>query len=291
MFKPNKWIAGVLGLIFQWLAFLYIARPKLAGAYFLAALIVGTLQVLYLIVQPEMYSLSTVLAVLAIALTLPIVSAVHAFRIASRHEGIAQRPSYSRWYSLFSILLGFYLSIVLFRVFFYEPFKIPSGAMLPTLRTGSIVVIEKFGFGNYHAYGVTLLKTRRSKELRRGDVIVFLYPKNESLTYIKRIVGMPGDTIEYTNKQLTINNVSVPSSVIEESDELKIVEEFFGNETHRVQIIKDRDSADAVYTVPADHYFMMGDNRDDSSDSRYWGYLPAENILGRVILIIDPDKE
>lgn len=94
-------------------------------------------------------------------------------------------------------LLSIFLVIALFRAFLYEPFSIPSGAMLPTLKVRSHVIVEKLGFGNYQTFGVTLLRTKSSKELHRGDLIVFLYPPNKSLTYIKRIVGMPGDTVEY----------------------------------------------------------------------------------------------
>jgi signal peptidase I len=284
MYKPNKWISGILGLIFQWLAFLYVARPKWAAFYFVVAFISGVVQFFYLGRQLVVQSFPEVFAAYAV----PLVCAVHAFWIARRHDGIALRPRYTRWYGLVSILLGVLLGIVLFRIFFYEPFVLPSGAMLPTYKVGTHVVIEKSGFGTYHAYGITLLKARPSKKLYRGDVIVFKYPKDESLTYIKRIIGLPGDTVEYKNKRLTINNLAVPSSVINESEKFEIVEERFENKTFHVQHDQFRKSSDGVYTVPEDHYFMMGDNRDDSRDSRYWGFLPAENILGRVVFSIEP---
>jgi signal peptidase I len=188
-------------------------------------------------------------------------------------------------------LLPILLVAILFRAFLYEPFRLPSGAMLPTFKVGSHVIVEKFGFGNYQTFGITLMKVKPFKQLDRGDVIVFEYPLNKSLTYIKRVIGMPGDIIEYKNKRLTVNNIPIPSAVIEESDELVIIEEHFEKNIFRVQNNKFRPSQARAFTVPENYYFVMGDNRDDSQDSRYWGFLPARNILGKVVYTIEPSEE
>jgi signal peptidase I len=286
MYKPNKWIAGALGLILQWLAFLYVARPGWTAFYLIT---IWSIAISQFLVPHFLPGTPAVIFTIALGLS-PFICAGHAFLMAANHKGIPERPWYSRWYGLISIFLGLFLAVVLFRIFFYEPFRIPSGAMLPTLKVGSQVVVAKSGFGIYHSHGITFLKTPPSKELHRGELIVFLYPEDESLTFIKRIIGLPGDTVEYKNKRLTINGTAVESRVVSESPVNEIVEEHLENHTFQVQHNKSRQSQNAVYTVPATYYFMMGDNRDDSRDSRVWGFLPAENIVGRVVYTLDPPE-
>lgn len=193
------------------------------------------------------------------------------------------------------------------RSFIVEPFKIPSGSMIPTLLVGDFILVNKF------TYGIRLpVINQKIIDLgspERGDVMVFRYPRDPSLDYIKRVVGLPGDRIEYRNKRLTINGEPVPIEAAGEYLHPERVyysprfEETLGGKPHAVLIERDLPSyvshpldfpnrdrctyttAGVSCTVPEGHYFVMGDNRDASSDSRVWGFVPDENIVGRAFFI------
>ncbi len=197
------------------------------------------------------------------------------------------------------------------RSFVMEPFKIPSGSMIPTLLVGDFILVNKF------TYGVRLpvinQKIIEMNQPKRGDVMVFRYPQDPSIDYIKRVVGLPGDTVTYENKQLTINDIPIE---ITYKDEYKYVEsglsyiyaemfaEFLGEQSHNILISKEvigmqlaniyyfpfRDNCTYNRTgftciVPEEHYFTLGDNRDSSSDSRYWGFVPDQHIVGKAFMI------
>ncbi len=199
--------------------------------------------------------------------------------------------------------------VFVLRSFLFEPFKIPSGSMIPTLLVGDLILVNKFHYGV--RLPVINKKITDGTPVARGDVMVFRYPPKPSLDYIKRVVGLPGDEVAYINKRLTINGVAVPTqSVPEFFDETsmryaKQFEEQLGVKSHRLLNDDDRRGgfSDAeimnfpnrencrysiegvVCKVPAGHYFMMGDNRDNSLDSRYWGFVPDENIVGKAFLV------
>ena len=199
--------------------------------------------------------------------------------------------------------------VFVLRSFLFEPFKIPSGSMIPTLLMGDLILVNKFHYGV--RLPVINKKITDGNPVQRGDVMVFRYPPKPSLDYIKRVVGVPGDEVAYLNKRLTINGVVVPTqSVPEFFDEssmryAKQFEEQLGTHTHRLLNDDDRRGgfSDAeimnfpnrencrysiegvVCKVPAGHYFMMGDNRDNSLDSRYWGFVPDENIVGKAFFV------
>jgi signal peptidase I len=203
------------------------------------------------------------------------------------------------------------LIVFVLRSFLYEPFKIPSESMVPTLVVGDFILVNKFTYGvrlpviNKKIVDVDLPK--------RGDVMVFRYPENTSLDFIKRVVGIPGDKIVYRNKRLTINDQPVPTEQLDSQtrvdDKLAfqsydVIREKLGEKMHtsyldpRAQGVRlggvreFPNRANCAYnddqmtcTVPAGHYFMMGDNRDNSEDSRYWGFVPEANIVGKAVLI------
>ncbi len=190
--------------------------------------------------------------------------------------------------SLFPVLL----IVLLFRSFLFEPFKIPSGSMIPSLLVGDFIVVNKF------AYGIRLPVINKeiiaTGEPKRGDVVVFRFPKDPSVNFIKRAVGLPGDTITYRNKQLYVNGEKVEEVLagpFKSSDikcstpaaDTELYQEQLGDHRHGILLHDETRSREGQWVVPPGHYFMMGDNRDRSNDSRYWGFVPEENLLGRAV--------
>ncbi|KVQ93360.1 S26 family signal peptidase [Burkholderia ubonensis] len=199
------------------------------------------------------------------------------------------------------------LAVFVVRSFIVEPFKIPSGSMVPTLLVGDFILVNKFDYGL--RMPVTNTKLTQGRPLERGDVVVFRYPKDESVDYIKRVIGLPGDTVAYQDKQLTINGKPVPETPLadyfdeERQNYAKQFEESLGGRKNTIlnnpavppfvmgaydYPYRDNctyNSRGVICKVPAGHYFMMGDNRDNSADSRYWGFVPDQNIVGRAFFI------
>jgi len=193
---------------------------------------------------------------------------------------------YSR--SLFPVLL----IVLLFRSFLFEPFKIPSGSMIPTLLVGDFIVVNKFAYGL--RLPVVHTKFLPVADPERGDVVVFRYPVDPKVNFIKRLVGLPGDTISYRDKRLYVNGeeVSVEMQDRYTSADVKCTtprpdairfSETLGGVKHDILIHEGSGSRDGQWTVPEGHYFMMGDNRDRSNDSREWGFVPEENLMGRAV--------
>jgi len=189
-----------------------------------------------------------------------------------------------------------------FRSMFFEPFKIPSGSMIPTLLIGDFILVNKMSYGvkvPFSDWFSDPIYITGPSGPERGDVIVFKYPKNPDLNYIKRVVGLPGDTIQVIDKRVFVNDVPIVEEdfngveIMDDMDEkykrfnFKFFKTKTGNHTHIAQIHEDNAfTADFPrITVPDNHYFAMGDNRDFSSDSRMWGFVPFENIKGRAFLV------
>ncbi|HEU5437510.1 MAG TPA: signal peptidase I [Telluria sp.] len=224
---------------------------------------------------------------------------------AAVEASILRQPTWVEYSGSFFpvIALVFFL-----RSFLYEPFKIPSGSMVPTLLIGDLILVNKY------TYGIRLpvlnKKIIEVGDPQRGDVMVFKYPKDMTQDYIKRVVGVPGDKISYQNKRLTVNGKPVEYTQMEdylEDDSLELRQQYteaLPNTTHRILTMKSRRNFEpaqvdnfphydaCVYTdeaftctVPAGNYFMMGDNRDNSLDSRYWGFVPDKNIVGKAFFV------
>ena len=224
--------------------------------------------------------------------------------LRNRRTKEAKQP----WWVEYSIsFFPVILIVFLLRSFLVEPFKIPSGSMIPTLLIGDFILVNKYTYGI--RLPVVNVKLLELDSPRRGDVMVFRYPADTSLDYIKRVVGLPGDRVEYRDKSLTVNGKAVPRQPMAEYQSRERLQYFprylesFDGAGHEIILEKEapgfvsrgmdfRHSANCDYnsgglacTVPPGHYFVMGDNRDNSSDSRVWGFVPDENIVGKAFFI------
>lgn len=176
-------------------------------------------------------------------------------------------------------------AVFLLRSFLVEPFRIPSGSMIPTLRVGDFILVNRFAYGLRCPIGDC--KLLALGEPKRGDVVVFRYPVDPKMDFIKRVVGLPGDTIRYVGKQLTINGELASQEALGRfGDRLDIEHtENLAGVPHHILTNADRPVQDFEFTVPSGQYFMMGDNRDGSSDSRYWGTVPEAYLKGRAFFV------
>jgi signal peptidase I len=185
---------------------------------------------------------------------------------------------YSR--SFFPVLLF----VLIIRSFVFEPFRIPSGSMMPTLVQGDFIFVKKYAYGL--RLPVTESKILETGEPERGDVIVFRLPSDPSINYIKRVVGLPGDEIVYESHRLTINGVQMELEKSPDATELTPkFTEVLDVRQHEILIGNSRSARDGTYHVPAGHYFVMGDNRDNSRDSRFIGSIPESNLVGEAVRI------
>lgn len=179
------------------------------------------------------------------------------------------------------------LIVFLLRGLLVEPFRIPSGSMLPTLQVGDFILVNKFSYGV--RLPVTKWKILELKSPQRGDVAVFRFPLDPSVDYIKRIIGVPGDRIRYQDKQLYVNGNAVPRefSGWDENGRVALFNEYLFERKHLMQQLNDRGSQelDGEWVVPENSYFAMGDNRDASFDSRKWKFIPDENLVGKAFMI------
>ncbi len=224
--------------------------------------------------------------------------------LAPAREKLLQQPWWLDWTAgLFPVILV----VFVLRSFMFEPFKIPSGSMIPTLRVGDLILVNKFHYGI--RLPVVNTKVIANHLPQRGDVMVFRYPPQPSLDYIKRVVGVPGDEVAYLNKRLSINGKEVPKTAVADffdKDSVHYVKQFSEVQNgHHYNTLNDDDRPafvpgasnfggkencrysveGVVCKVPEGHYFMMGDNRDDSLDSRYWGFVPEANIVGKAFFV------
>jgi signal peptidase I len=226
--------------------------------------------------------------------------------LASAKQALLAQPWWLDWTAgLFPVILV----VFLLRSFLFEPFKIPSGSMIPTLHVGDLILVNKFHYGV--RLPVINKKILANHEPQRGDVMVFRYPRDTSIDYIKRVVGVPGDEISYRAQQLYINGSRVATEPMPEyydEDSMRYAPQFrelLGDVSHRILVdprlqpfygsddqraFPHRENCSYVTDgvtckVPQGYYFMMGDNRDNSQDSRFWGFVPDENIVGKAFFV------
>lgn len=209
--------------------------------------------------------------------------------LAKRRGKEKTRPWYIEYARSFFPLL---LIVLIIRSFIVEPFRIPSGSLEPTLLVGDFVVVNKFDYGL--RWPVLNTKFLSVGEPTVGDIVVFRWPPDESIDYIKRFVAGPGDTIQYKNKVLYLNGKQQSQKFIGyttdndgqgHSWKVEIRSETINGVTHKIYVRPDVPAQNFSWTVPAGNYFAMGDNRDDSSDSRVWGFVPEANIVGKAFAV------
>ena len=302
----HPWVAVLFAVLSPMYAMLYVARGWRALGYIAAFL--GLFALSFAAAAFSGIRVEAFQGLSAIALR--VIGAIDGYRCANAWPESARLPWYARWPGLVSIAVVLILGLTALRAFVVEPFRIPSGAMIPTLFVGDYILVSK------SAYGLRLPLSERPfvmlSQPKHGDVAVFLYPENPKIHYIKRVVGVPGDRIAYLDKQLSINDQ--PMTMTRVSDHAaqdglnhgplqEYMEDLRGHRHNllinpgmppvqlaTVRQFPHRDACEYsergfVCTVPRGHYFMMGDNRDASSDSRYWGFVPEANLVGRALIV------
>jgi signal peptidase I len=300
--KPNKWIAVALSLFLSPFGLLYVERPLWAALAFLGTLSAAILGSLHL---AGLYSeiIATIVQIAVI-----IGGAVLSYRIAVRATACETRPWYTRWYGFLGFFVPFCIVIVLTRIFFYEPFRAPSESMAPAVERGSNLIVQKWGYGHYSAYGMKFASRPIQADLKRGDIVVFEYPLDPSTSFLKRIVGLPGDKIAYRNNHLIVNGLDSfvrKSNVYLHSDSMQYSNLFLeqlGDVQYETMIddtqhypapgefeFRDKcvfDQEGLSCDIPAGRYFVLGDYRSNSADSRQWGFVRSDQIIGKVVKII-----
>lgn len=302
---PNKWLALGLSLFTAPLGLLYAGAPKVAGIFILSILVgAGCVFFHWPVAFPPAF-------VLLIQLLIILTGVCLSYRYAARAKArpFPRRPWYTRWYSLVGFASAMALVAFGVRAFFYEPFHIPSSSMAPTMEPGANVMVRKWGYGHYTAYGLRLASQPVTEPLRRGDIIVFDFPRDPAQQFVQRLVGLPGDTVVYRDGQLSVNGKAARQRQLEDYLDtgvlaapifsLRFVERLDGSEYDVIQDKQRRETsrpadafpgqencsiapADFKCVVPAGQYFVLGDNRDNSFDSRYWGFVRANQVVGKV---------
>lgn len=210
-------------------------------------------------------------------------------QVTAKLEELSREPAVIEYAKSFFPVL---LIVLVLRSFLVEPFQIPTGSMIPTLKVGDFILVNKY------AYGVRLpvigTKIIDVADPQRGEVMVFI-PPHENKYYIKRVIGLPGDTVRYEEKNLYVNGEAIDKEFVEdilvdtEIGDLagSLYNETIGGIEHATQHIDaaGRNRVRTTWVIPNGHYFMMGDNRDNSSDSREWGPVPEEDIVGKAIAV------
>lgn len=225
-----------------------------------------------------------------------LITLIDVLLFARKRKATGQKPSllieYAR--AFFPVLL----LVWVIRSFIIQPYRVPSSSLVPTVQPGDLIAVKQYEYGL--RLPVVNKKIVDVNMPQRGQIALFRFPLNPSITYIKRVIGLPGDHIVYRNKTLYINGKEAKQKLIEKThyiDDSGIlhnvsrVEEDLDGVKHQIFLDDDRDEMDSIsnpyddVVVPPGHYFMMGDNRDDSGDSRVWGFVPDKNLIGQAFLV------
>jgi signal peptidase I len=213
--------------------------------------------------------------------------------------GVSKKEKFVKEFKSFTLII---LSVLIFRSVLFEPFKIPSGSMIPTLLIGDFILVNKFSYGfkvPFSDWFTDPVYITGPKGPARGDVVVFKYPRDTNLNYIKRVVGLPGDTVEIREKVVYVNSEPISVEPMDGKEIMDDMDEryksydftFLKTQTGDAVHVSQLDPSNRYnanypkFVVPQDKYFVMGDNRDFSADSRSWGTVPFSHIKGKAILV------
>lgn len=313
--KPKAWLTILLGMFFQPWVFLYVNQFKYVIRYCIFALIIAAVDVF---LHSNYFPLRTGnmawLQDIYLSWLFIIICPIHAFIIGRHYDVNQPRHWYARWWMVLASYALMMLPLIVLRGFFFEPFNIPASSMKPTLAPGDHVLVSKYGFGNYRYFGFQLSKSAPSIKPARGDILVFQYPVNPKIEYVKRVIGLPGDTIIYRDKTIflkkacdvsreTCEGLNSQYDLVDKVllPELSHKTEIFYEESLdniRYQVLlysNQKELIDRYYVqkstlrdewlIPEGQYFVLGDNRDNSLDSRFFGFIPEEMIIGKVVYI------
>lgn len=191
-----------------------------------------------------------------------------------------------RWEVIVAAAIVGFVGLYAVRFFLYEPFRIPSESMHPTLPQGSIVIVRKLGFGNYGSGGFQPIRTQGTAPVRRGDIIVFGLPNDMRTSYIMRVVGLAGDHVAYKNHRLSINGRELPIAFGESDVRYRYATETIDDVEATIAFMPERYSREVDVHVPKDHLYVLGDSRDNARDSRYIGFVPRANVVGVYVMTL-----
>jgi len=299
--KPNKWIALVLGLVTAQLGVLYAGYPLLAALLLVLQFVVGAL-VMGFAGKPS------AIAIIAIGLGFYALCVTLSYVLANRAAPREKRPFYTRWYGLIGVALTVVMLIGALRGFLFEPFRAASSSMAPTADTGALLVVQKWGSGRIKVFGFDFGRIATASPLERGQIVVFDYPVDPSTPFIMRVVGIPGDTVTYKERRLYINGTDTRGRQLDDYQHMESLQTFsrfeenIGASKHQILLSKEPQTppppgdfphkesctfaaSETTCLVPQGHYFVLGDNRDNSNDSRFWGFVPSTAVIGKVIRI------
>lgn len=301
--KPKGWIAILLGLMLQPFVFLYVNKLRVFFLY----LLVVICSVLFDVNLQAASGEHAWYKDIYFSSLFMIICPIHAYWITKNYNADQTRSWFASWWGTTLTFIGVFISVVGFRTFLFEPFRIPSTSMSPTLNKGVQILVSKLGYGNYRYLGIQIYKSEISAKVNRGDIVVFQYPQNPDFDWVKRVIALEGDRVLYRNKTVYIKKSCdahseecssfeplISSSEYVSSEGLIVRKEEIDGQDYEILLndaqgdlthhyFRQIGSSTAEWLVPDGHFFVLGDSRDNSSDSRFWGFVPKENLIGKVV--------
>lgn len=288
--KPKLWIAILVGVFFNAFALLYVNRPRLFWIYFILTYAVAILQLVFSNCIAEIVAMEFI----SLSLVFSIICPVHAALLTKTYDISSKRGWYSKLWILPASYTVIFVSIFCFRSFLYEPFSIPAASMAPNYNKGDLIVVKKFWFGRYGTFGFDFLNPGVSHNdlMQRGKVYVF-YPPDKDVAFIMRLIGLPGDEISFDADGISLNGEKLLTSFSKNNGNGFVeYKEMIGETSYSIsRFVVKRLSKSGIYVVPEGHYFMLGDSRDNSLDSRFWGAVDSKSIVGEVVYVFQNKKE